>query len=399
MTYKVPLATNSLDETDINAAIKCLKSGNLTAGKKVKEFEEKFADYFGVKNAIMVNSGSSANLLAMSALANPLDKKLNYGDEVIVPALTWSTTVFPIIQMGAVPVFVDSDVSYQMAEAEIPEMITKKTRAIMPVHILGNMCNMRAIKQIAKEHNLFVIEDTCEALGSKYNGKYAGTIGDIGTYSFYFTHHISTIEGGMVVSNNSELVDTMRMMRNHGMTRDSNKLASLKKKYPNIDPRFMFGNIGYNIRSSDLNATLGITQLDKLDEIIKARKFNAFLVNDVLEEYSDVLELPTTQDHIDNSWFAYPITVNSNTANFTVKEFKKYLESKSIETRPLIAGNLAEQPIFKSGKVKFRKGNLFNAQKFMENGFYFGIHQDVNMDYLLYYLDEFLSERVGKLKN
>lgn len=392
MDYKIPLATNSLDDKDIQETMNCLKSGRVTAGRKVKEFEEKLSNYVGVDEAAMVNSGSSANLLALSALANPLDRKLSYGDEVIVPALTWSTTVFPVIQLGAIPVFVDCGADYQMDETRIEKMITDKTKAIMPVHILGGMCNTPEINKIAKRHGLFVIEDACEALGSKYSSKYAGTIGDMGTYSFYLSHHITTIEGGMIVSNNAEFMDTIRMMRNHGTVRDSSRLEEFKRQYPHIDWRFMFGNIGYNVRSSDLNATLGISQLDKLEGILQARRNNAAIVLEALKPYENMLALPPKQENVESSWFSFPVCVKEG-SGFSARELTAHLESKGIETRPIVAGNLAEHPIFKSGKVSFRKDVLSNADRFMKNGFYFGIHQGVDVDYLVKNLNDFLKVR------
>jgi len=392
MRYKVQLAVSTIGPKDIDEAIACLKSGNLTMGQKVREFEAKFAQYIGAKDAVMVNSGSSANLLALFAFSNPfINKHLSPGDEVIVPAVTWSTTAFPVIQAGCVPVFVDCDQDYQIDTQKLDELITNKTKAIIPTHILGNVCNMDEITKIAKDHELYVLEDSCEALGAKYGNKYVGTIGDIGTYSFYFSHHITTIEGGMVVSTNEELLDTIRVMRHHGLVRDSSKKAEYIKNFPNIDPRFMFVNMGFNLRPTELNAVLGITQLDKLDGIIETRKRNAKMLIEALQRYEDYLLLPREKPNTSHSWFAFPITVKPNSL-FKREDLMNFMEKASIETRPLIAGNLVEHPVFLSGKIPFKKGNLDTAENVMRNSFYFGVHQDVDVQYVIDVFDNFFKQ-------
>lgn len=392
MGYKIPLAVSTINNEEIDEVIKCLNSGYFTMGKKTEEFEKKFANYVGAKYAVMVNSGSSANLLAMFALVNPLLKNnIKYGDEVIVPSVSWSTTVFPVLQAGAIPVFVDCDSDYQIDADKIEDAISDKTRAIIPTHILGNVSDMKKISKIAQSHNLYVIEDSCESLGSKIAGKYVGTFGDMGTYSFYFSHHITTIEGGMLVSDNEDLIELIRVMRHHGLVRDSLKKDMYIKQFPDIDPRFMFVNMGFNLRPTDLNAVIGIKQLDKLDSILRSRRENAEQLLKGLNAYKEYLVLPKEKPNTTHSWFSFPLTVKEN-KEFTKDQLVMFLESKGIETRPLVAGNLVEQPVFRNKLIKFRiSGDMKNANNVNKNSFYFGMYQNLNTDYILNVFNTFFN--------
>ncbi len=391
MNYKIPLATTTISDEEINDVTSCLKSKSVTMGKKVAKFEEQFASRVGAQNAIMVNSGSSANLLALFTLFNPfLEKNLKRDDEVIVPAVSWSTTVFPIVQAGGVPVFADCGPDYQIDPSKIESLITDKTKAIMPTHILGNVCAMDEINSIAKKHDLYVVEDTCESLGASYKKRQAGTFGDIGTYSFYFSHHITTIEGGMLVSDDAELTDIVRVMRNHGQVRDSAKKNEFIKRYPNIDPRFMFINLGFNLRPTELNAVMGIDQLKKLDGIIATRNSNVKELVKELQQYEEYLALPSHNQNVVPSWFAFPITVKKNKI-FDRNRLTEHLEKSSIETRSLIAGNLLDHPVFRDKKIKYRAGDLTNAENVMYNSFYFGIYQDVDVQYIANAFHEFFK--------
>ncbi|MBE9592867.1 MAG: DegT/DnrJ/EryC1/StrS family aminotransferase, partial [Proteobacteria bacterium] len=230
---KIPLNIPSYSWEEAYEAIESIITTWVTMGEKVQKFERKFADYVGVENAVMVNSGSTANLLALSVLTNPrINNRIQNGEEIITPAITWSTTVFPIINVNAMPVLVDVDLdTYTIDTTEIEKAITDKTRAIMPVHILGNPCNMKEIMEIAEEHGLFVVEDCCEAHGAEFNGKKVGTFGDISTFSFFFSHHISTIEGGMILSNNDEYTELAKSLRAHGWIRELKNRNEIGKKY------------------------------------------------------------------------------------------------------------------------------------------------------------------------
>lgn len=221
MSFKFPLIENTYDQTDIDVMIDVLRSDKLTMGKKVEQFEREFSKYIGSNYSIMVNSGSSANLLAMSVATNYMRKnKLNTGDKIIIPNICWSTSIWPLIQMGLIPVFVDVDPDTMNIDInELKKIITPDIKGIMVVHILGNCTNMNEIMNIVNDNNLFLIEDTCESLGSTYNGKKLGTFGDFGTYSFYYSHHITTIEGGMIVCNNKEDYELLKCLRSHGWIR------------------------------------------------------------------------------------------------------------------------------------------------------------------------------------
>ncbi len=393
---KIPLSIPSFDWEEVTEAMDTLLSTSVTMGEKVQEFERKFADYVGVENALMVNSGSSANLLALSVLTNPLTKnRIQRGDEIITPAITWATTVFPIINVNAVPVLVDVDLeTYTIDTGEVEKAITDKTRAIMLVHLLGNPCNMKEIMEIAEEHDLFVIEDSCEAHGAEFNRKKVGSFGDISTFSFFFSHHISTIEGGMVLTDNEGYAELTKSLRAHGWIRERKGKDEIATKYPEIDERFLFINIGYNVRPTEIQGAFGIHQIKKLDKFIEIRRDNARYWAKKLEVYSDYLLLPQERGDTKHVWFGYPITVKP-TAPFTRKEFVDFLEQKGIETRPIMAGNIAEQPAMKL--FQYRKvGTLNNSKVIMRNSFFFGNHHGIGKserEYIADCISEFVEQK------
>ena len=267
---KIPLAIPPYSWQEVCEALDSMLSMQTTMGKKVKKFEESFAKYIGSKYAIMVNSGSSANLLALSVLSNPSFGSgiIKKGDEIITPATTWVTTVYPIVSIGAKPVFVDIEMgTYNIDTQKIEKAITKKTKAIMLVHLLGYPCNMTQIKNIAKKHNLLLIEDTCESHGAEFNGKKVGSFGDLSTFSFFASHHITTMEGGMLVTNNPKIYELGKSIRTFGWTRDLKNKKTLEKKYSNIDTRYLFLNMGFNMRPTEIQGAFGIHQIKKLDHL------------------------------------------------------------------------------------------------------------------------------------
>jgi len=384
---RIPLANNSYGIEEIEEVIDSLISGYVTMGKKVKKFETLFADYIGTKHAIMVNSGSSANLLALSILSNPKTKnKINPKDEIIVPAVTWSTTIYPIINIGAIPVLVDVNKDYLINVEEIKKNITEKTRAIIPVHLLGNVASMNEINKIAEENNLFIIEDTCEALGAEYKNKKAGSIGDLSTFSSYFSHHITTIEGGMLCTNNDQFADLARILRAHGYVRHSLKKEQLIKQHPEIDPRFLFVNIGYNFRPTELQAAMGIPQMKKLENFLERRKNSAKYLNGKFAKYDNYFILPREKENTKHSWFCYPITIKKNN-RFRREDLTNFLESRGIETRPLVAGNLAKQPAMQL--FNYSTGNLEYSESVMRNSFYIGNNPNETEENLEYIVDTF----------
>ena len=323
----------------------------------------------------MVNSGSSANLLALSILANPLlgNKRIKNNEEIITPAVTWPTTVYPISNVGAIPKFVDVTLDdFTISVNEIEKAITKKTCGIMLVHLIGNPCDMQKIKKIAKKHDLWLIEDACEAHGAKFHKKYVGSFGDLSTFSFFASHHITTMEGGMVVTNNKTLYELGKSLRSFGWIRDQSSKKALEKKYKKIDPRFLFVNVGYNLRPTELQGAFGIHQIKKLENLVKIRIDNAIFWNKKLSSCEKFLILPKLKEHCRKSFLFYPLTVIENTY-FSKQELVAHLEKAGIETRPVMTGNILEQPVTKI--IKFKKNSKFtNAEYIMKNSFLLGNH-------------------------
>ncbi|MBI2547510.1 MAG: aminotransferase class I/II-fold pyridoxal phosphate-dependent enzyme [Candidatus Aenigmarchaeota archaeon] len=376
---KVPLQYPSYGHKEVIEAIESLLSTWVTMGKKVGQFERIFADYIGVKYGLMVNSGSSANLVALTILTNPLFRnRIPKGSEVITPAITWATTVYPILNVGLKPVFVDVGTDYDIDVNKIESAITDKTKAIMPVHMMGNPCDIKTIMEIAQNHNLFVVEDNCESYGAEVDGKKAGSFGNLSTSSFFISHHITTIEGGMVNTNDEELFEFAKQARTFGWIRDLKNKEEISKSYPNIDPRFLFISMGYNLRPTELQGGFGIHQMAKIEEFIKIRRENADFWNKSFEKFSDYLTLPQERRGIRHSRFCYPITIKPN-APFTRKEMMEFLENKKIETRPVMAGNIVEQPV--SQVLDYRvAGDLANSHLVMNNSFFFGNHQNIGKE-------------------
>ncbi len=393
---KVPLNAVSFDEQELEEAIRVLRSGFVTMGSKCLDFEEKFANYLGVRNAVFVNSGSSANLLAFFALANPQlpilqgRKRLLPGSEVIVPALTWATTVWPIVQAGGIPVLVDCDKdTLQMNIQAVEAAINAKTVAICPVHILGNAVNMDPILSLAEKYGLWVVEDTCESLGTRYRDRYVGTLGDIGTFSFFFSHHITTIEGGMIVTNQDEIAELFRCLRAHGWTRHLKNKHQIENRYPDIDPRFLFVNTGFNLRPTEINAAFGLFQLKKLESFNKRR---IEIAEEWLRSLSPLVEkkliVPMkTSEGVYNTWFGFPVVCKTKLIR---NQLCTHLEKNGIETRPVIAGNLARQPAFQH--IEHRVcGSLDAADEIMDRGLYWGSHPLMDKESVKYVSEKVLG--------
>ena len=394
---KIPLASPSYSYEEVIESVDSLLNTCVTMGEKVKHFEEKFAKYVGRKHAIMVNSGSSANLLSLSILTNPkFSKKVNSGDEVITPALTWSTTVYPMVNNGLKPVFVDVDPeTFCLDENKIEEAITEKTKAIMPVHLLGNTANMSKIQEIADRHDLFIIEDSCEAHGAEFNRKKIGSFGDMSTFSFFLSHHITTIEGGMLLTDNDELYELGKSLRAFGWIRDLNKKDKIKDEFPDIDPRFLFLNMGFNMRPTEIQGAFGIHQIDKLEKFIQIRTENAQFWNKKLDKYSAYLQLPKELPNSRHAYFGYSILIK-NDAPFSYKQFGGFLESKKIEVRPIMAGNIVEQPSSQLYEYKI-SNNLTNSTYIMKNGLFLPNHHMIGTlerQYITDTIIEFIEKRV-----
>jgi CDP-6-deoxy-D-xylo-4-hexulose-3-dehydrase len=371
---------------EISAALEVLLSTYVTQGKRVQKFEKQFSDYTQTKYGVMNNSGSSANLLAISGLVGLEEGGLRPGDEVIVPALSWSTTVWPLVQCGLVPVIVDIDPKTLNIDPDMArDAIGPKTRGLMPVHVYGNPCDMNALLDISKSADLVLIEDCCEALGAKYHGKPVGSFGEVGTFSFYFSHHIATLEGGITVTNNFELAEMMRIQRAHGWIREVEDKERYRSKHPEIDERFLFVNHGYNLRATELQGAMGSIQLPKLKTFVTTRSDNANFWVKEFEKYSESMEIQSATQGSEHTWFGIAVTV-SDRAKFTASEIRDYLEHKNIETRPIICGNIAAQPAMKLFKHRVH-GTLENATRVMRSGFSFGNHQFIDKDHLAYMAD------------
>ena len=374
--FQIPLAVPSYNHEEVIDALDSMLSTRVTMGEKVKSFEEQFSKYIGCKNGIMVNSGSSANLLALSILSNPAtENSIKRDSQIITPAITWATTVSPIINVGCTPMFVDVDLDTLCVNTEeIKDAINSKTACLLPVHLMGNPCNMQEISKISKEHDLYLVEDACEAPGATFDDKKVGSFGDLGTFSFFMSHHISTIEGGMIVTNNEELAEMGKTLRTFGWTRDLKNKNKINSEYPEIDPRFLFVNTGYNFRPTEIQGAFGRNQLPKLESLIKIRRENALFWNDELSKYSEYLILPkrNLENHV---YFGYAITIKKNSP-FSREKLTKFLESKGIETRPIMSGNYIEQPAAKL--INYQKhGELNNAKLIMRNSFFIGNHHKV----------------------
>tara|TARA_B100001540_G_scaffold80179_1_gene72002 strand:- start:5760 stop:7037 length:1278 start_codon:yes stop_codon:yes gene_type:complete len=374
---RIPLAIPPYGSDEVLESLESLLSMNTTSGEKVSKFEKKFAHYIGIKHGIMVNSGSSANLLALSILSHPsLKNRIKTNDEIITPAVTWATTVYPILNINAIPKFVDVKLNdYTIDPEEIEDAINKKTKAIFVVHLLGNPCNMKKITKIARKHDLWLIEDSCEAHGAKFNGKHVGTFGDLSTFSFFASHHITTMEGGMLTTNNKLLNELGKSMRAFGWSRELNSKKQLEKENPNIDSRFLFINTGFNLRATEIQGAFGIHQIDKLEKLVKLRIKNAEFWNKDLKIFSEFLML-SEDDTNRKSYLFYPITVKKNKF-FTKTELVNELEKNGIETRPIMAGNITKQPVSKYFKFK-KSGKLENSNYIHNNSFLIGNHHGID---------------------
>lgn len=376
----IPPSGKKLGEEELVNMIDASLDMWLTAGRFNDEFEAEFAKKLGVRFAYTVNSGSSANLVAFTALTSPKlgEKALKKGDEVIAVAAGFPTTINPIIQNGCVPVFIDCEIgTYNIKVEDIERAITPKTKAIFLAHTLGNMYDLDALLALSKKYNLWLIEDSCDALGAKYNGTYAGTIGHIGTYSFYPAHHITMGEGGAVVTNDVTLSRIILSIRDWGRDcwckpgKDDTCHNRFKFKRGNLpdgyDHKYTYSHIGYNLKISDWQAACGLAQLKRLDEFVAKRSRNAEFLMNALADLQDVLILPSVPAGTSPSWFGFLISVKEN-ANFTKQELVEYLEANGIGTRQLFAGNILRQPMLVDSDVQLRIGDskLLNARDLTE---------------------------------
>jgi CDP-6-deoxy-D-xylo-4-hexulose-3-dehydrase len=369
----------------------------LTAGKYAAEFEKRLPNFLGIKYCALVNSGSSANLIALSSLTSPLlkDRQLKPGDEVITTACGFPTTLNPILQNNLVPVFVDIELgTYNMDISKLEKAVSKKSKAIFVAHTLGNPVNIEAITKFAKAHKLWFIEDNCDALGSKYKGKFTGTFGDISTCSFYPAHHITMGEGGAVLTSDPLLKRIILSMRDWGRDcwcepgHDNTCGARFSQQFGKLpfgyDHKYVYSHIGYNLKVTDMQAAIGVAQLDKLTGFIKARKknFSSLISHLSSRGFDKYLLLPHPTKNSDPSWFGFPILVKTN-APFTRADIISYLEEHKIATRMLFGGNLTKQPAYENMKCRI-VGGLKNTDLVMNNLFWIGVYPGITKDKLNY---------------
>jgi len=365
------------DHEEVSDAVESLLTTRVTMGKKVRLFENAWAEYINMKECLMVNSGSSANLVALSALTSEeVDNRIAPGSEVITPALTWSTSVFPIINVNARPRLIDVNKEEFIVDVEsIKEAITSKTSAIMPVHLLGNPVDMPAIMDLAEDHHLWVIEDCCEAHGAKIGNNKVGSFGHVSTFSFFFSHHITTIEGGAVLTNDESLADIMRSIRAHGWVRERSDREKIIENNPNIDPRFMFVTKGYNLRPTEIQGAFGINQIKKLDLFLNKRhKIVNYWLKE-LKRFQDYFYLPFQRAGTHHAWFGFPLIAKKD-APFSIEDLAQFLEENNIATRPIMGGNITRHPALSPDDYELQ-GELTNANYIMDNGIFVSNHQDL----------------------
>jgi len=382
------------DHHEIFEALKSLLSGWFGIGKCASEFEKKFSKFLGTKQCVLANSGSSANLLAVESLQLPR------GSEAITPATTFPTTINPLIQKGIKPVLMDIDpTTYNINASKLERAFSEKVKLLMIPHTLGNPNEMDKIMEFAQDHDLYVIEDSCDALGSQYDGKYVSTFGDLGTFSFYPAHHITMGEGGAIVTNNEELSLKVRSLRDWGracvcqvctIALNPNAycpLRFMKTPLPDYDKRFTYITVGYNLKPLDLQAAIGLQQLQRLPQFMQKRKQNFRKLYAELSKFEDYFIVPESMPKAQPCWFAFPITVKEK-APFTRKDIVDYLEKHHIATRPLFAGNILRQPAYRDMNCRI-VGKLDNSDRVMTSSFFVGVHPGLAEEMLEYMVDTF----------
>jgi CDP-6-deoxy-D-xylo-4-hexulose-3-dehydrase len=384
MGYSWPLINDNITQNDRQIlADFCLNGERFTNGSKVKEFEKAWAEWLGVKHSVMVNSGASANFISIAMV-----KELLGVGEVIVPPIGWVSDISSVVQLGMTPVFVDIDINnFNITAENIKAAITKDTKAIVLVHTLGFNAMTDDIVQIAKDNNIILIEDCCEAHGAKFGDKRVGSIGDISLFSFYFGHHITTIEGGIVCVNNDKLYDLAKLFRSHGMTREASLelQTEYQQSYPDLNPLFTFAVAGFNMRSTELNAVLGLEQLQRLDYNIERRRDNL----DIWLKHLDPSKFKTSFNVEGNSNFALPLVMqesyrNSLKINDDYSSVCDVLDLNNVEYRLGTAGggNQARQPYLKNYPYRI-SGELKNADYIHDNALYIGNHTDLTKEQII----------------
>lgn len=394
--WYAPNTTDAFGEEEIRAVVASLRSGWLTLGKITREFEDAIANLFGKKYGLFVNSGSSANLVALEALKFPR------GSEVITPACNFNTTVSPIVQTGLVPVFVDVGVgTYTLEVSALERALSKKTVAVMAPHLIGNFIDLPKIRSFCKKHKLVFIEDSCDTIGGTFHGKPSGQWTDVVTTSFYASHLITTGgAGGMLMTNDKKLRERARIFRDwgRGISRHDEKirsrLATFKIDGKPYDSAFVFVERGYNFKPTEMQAAFGLKQLERLQQFTEIRRHNFNRLSEFFARYEEYFVLPQPMPNTVTNWLAFPLTIKK-TAPFERNELVRYLEDHKIQTRPLFSGNILKQPAYKG--IAYRKvGNLKNSQLILEQSFLIGLHHgltDKMVSYMLSTFSDFLNRK------
>lgn len=367
--YPISMATYGLEE--VIAAVDSLCSFLTTMWKKTADFENQFSGLIHSKESIMVNSGSSADLLIAFALVNPKAKLLARGDEILVPSVTWPTQVWSAMMAGLKVRLVDADpATLNVNLDDLSAKITPRTRALSLVHLMGNPCDMDTIFAICRKHNLLLIEDCCESLGARFAGKPVGSFGVASSFSFFFSHHITTMEGGMICCQDEVLSDLFRLLRAHGWARNLKYVNQEKRR--GLDPRYLFLNWGFNVRPTELQAGFGLEQLKRTPGYLFHREKNASYFENYFRRHHSIMRMMQVHPKAECSWFALPIVLTAE-CPFTRDALVNYLEEQGVETRPIVAGNLARQPacdVF----PEIQDGELPGADIIHDRGFYLGLH-------------------------
>ena len=384
--YWYPLATPTFGSDEILEALESMVSFKTTMWDKTRKFEEEFGQRYGAE-AIMVNSGSSADLLLMFGMNKKSGGPLSDGDVILVPAVTWPTQIWSIMMAGFIPRLVDVDPRTMNVDIQDLKLkISSDVKALFLVHLMGNPADMDAIQEICKDNDLYLLEDCCESIDAKYGDEFVGNFGVGASFSFFFSHHITTMEGGMILTKDPEFAHRMRLLRAHGWARH---IATTEEIEKGIDPRYTFVNWGFNVRPTELQAGFGIHQLRKLSEFNDLRNRNAKKLQAVFSKFADLFSVMQVTEKGSCSWFAFPVLINKS-APFTREDLTSYLEKLGVETRPVVAGNIARQPGFKNLVPNF-DSSLPGADIIHEQGFYIGIHP-VDYSTQIAELDEILKQ-------
>src|SRR3989344_9406545 len=398
-TTSVGYAGRVYDEKEMVAAVNSVLDFYLTLGDKGKQLEAELAKFVGIQHAALVNSGSSANLVAVASLVSPeTQNHMKKGDEVITVAASFPTTVNAILHNSLKPVFLDVDGgTYNIVCSRLEDAISDKTKAIMIAHTMGNPFDLDKVTSFAKKHGLFLVEDTCDALGSRYNGKMVGSFGDVATFSFYPAHQMTMGEGGAVITNSARLSKTIKSLRDWGRDcwcdpgksntcgkRFGWKLGALPLGY---DHKYIYTNLGYNLKPLEMQAAIGLEQLKKLPSFIEARKKNFAVLHNALKDYENLIVLPKATEKSDPCWFGFLITVRPD-AGFSRKYIVDFLEKNKVETRMLFAGNILRQPAYKD--IEHRVvGELTNTDLIMNNTFFVGVYPGIDDQRINYMIEKF----------